>query len=126
MRSFRVHGNSMYPFLRSEDLLVVSEIPPNRLKRGNLVVFRSYKQNTVVHRVISNFKGEYLYVRGDGFGLKKELIRGQDVLGKVTGIIRGGNFIPLTRKRELFWWAVSILKEWIKKRIYLMCSLKNQ
>ncbi|MCX5855646.1 MAG: signal peptidase I [Deltaproteobacteria bacterium] len=115
MKLFKVTGNSMYPVLRDNDLVVVKEAAPESLRRGNIIVYRADNGQSVVHRLVKKGKGGFLHLKGDGYNLPSELAKRESVIGKAAGFVRGGRYEPLDRMKELHSWAVSLLKERTKR-----------
>ncbi len=84
MLRFRAHGNSMLPFVKDNDIIVVAPIENNNIKKGDIVFYQGKKESPVAHRVISlTADNEFIFVRGDGYigGAEKIPIK------KVTGIV---------------------------------------
>lgn len=104
----------MYPLLRDGDLVVVKEVSPVHLKKGNLLVFSVGITEYIIHRLIKKEKKDFVHVRGDGYHLPNELVKKDAIIGKAVGIIRAGKFIPLNRLRELSFFIISLLKGYLK------------
>ena len=102
----------MYPFLRDDDLVVAREIPCERFKKGNLLIFRGKGGTYIIHRLIRKGKGDFFLLKGDGYNLSPELVEKRAILGKSIGIIRSGRFVRLNRSREWFYWGISYLREY--------------
>ena len=64
-----VRGTSMLPLFKKGDIVVIVKKPPNEIRPGDVVVYRSIHGNRlIIHRVIEVLKinGEYEYVtKGD-------------------------------------------------------------
>jgi len=112
---YRVKGNSMYPFLRDDDFVVVSELPFESLRKGNLIVFEGEEGRHIIHRLVKKIGDNFVCLRGDGYNLKTELVKMDSVEGKATGIIRNGKFARFSVSKELYFWAVSRFKEYLKR-----------
>ncbi|MBN2254417.1 MAG: S24/S26 family peptidase [Deltaproteobacteria bacterium] len=115
MRLYKVEGNSMYPLLRDSDMVVVSPVPVERLKKGTIVVFEETKGEYIVHRLVKKTGDGKVILRGDGYNLPLESAAADAVVGRATGIIRGGRLIRISRTRECCFWAVARIKEQVKR-----------
>ncbi len=70
-----VRGYSMYPLLRTGDMVFLVHRSPEDIKPGDIVVYKSKMGNYIIHRVISSCKygGTYYYrVWGDNNGIEDE------------------------------------------------------
>ncbi len=117
MRLCKVKGNSMHPFLRDEDLVLVKKVPVIYLKAGNILVFEGKDRELFIHRLVGKYKDELLYLQGDGYDLLKETVPYDAVEGKVIGILRNHRFIQFSRTRECYYWALARLREFFKNLI---------
>ncbi|MEA1936119.1 MAG: S24/S26 family peptidase [Thermodesulfobacteriota bacterium] len=115
MRLYRVKGNSMYPFLRDDDFVIVRELPFESFRKGNLLVFEGEEGEYIIHRVVKKVYGNFVYVRGDGYNLTEELVEKSSIAGKVTEVIREGKLIRINRLKERYFWIVSRFKEYLKR-----------
>lgn len=81
-----VRGMSMFPFLLTNDVVLVKPVVPADLKFGQLIVYKT-GDNWVVHRLVgkNNNKG-LVYTRGDGLARKDKPIKSSDVIGVVVSI----------------------------------------
>ncbi len=114
MRLCKVNGNSMHPFIQDEDLLIVKKVPFEKLKRGNILVFRGENDLFVVHRLIKKQKNGLLVLRGDAYHLTKETITCDAIVGKAIGLIRNEQVIRYSRQLELYYWINARLREFAK------------
>ncbi len=63
-----VEGYSMSPILRNGDLVISYKPPPEDIKEGDIVIYKSITGTLVIHRVIKVIKdsGKYYYItKGD-------------------------------------------------------------
>ena len=110
MRLVKVKGESMYPFLRDDDFVVIMDIPSERLRRGNILVFKGKQKGYIIHRLVKKGKSNSIYLKGDGYDLSTESIEKNAVTGKAIGVIRAGRFIRFDRSKELISWSLSYLR----------------
>ncbi len=115
MKLFKVKGNSMYPVLRDNDLVVVKETEPESLRLGNIVVYHEDNGQYIVHRLVQKGKEDCLYLKGDGYNLPQVEANEALIVGKAVGFVRHGHYEPLKRNRELHTWSVSLLKQFVKR-----------
>lgn len=83
---FRVHGDSMYPVIRENDLLHVE--PGRPIARGDVILVRAPRGLTA-HRVIAR-NGTTLITRGDNAPAPDDPIEESQVLGTVVFALRDG------------------------------------
>lgn len=86
---FRARGSSMWPFLKSGDLITVSPLTAKRPGLGDVVVFlRPSSGRPVVHRIVGKKDGSYL-IKGDNTAEYDGLMEEKDILGRITLVERG-------------------------------------
>ena len=88
----RVSGTSMAPAIRPGDLLSVESVAVDQVCPGEIVVF-SRGGRLIAHRVVTQTEkaGEsYLVTRGDRRWRNDVPVSSAEVVGRVTGIERGG------------------------------------
>jgi signal peptidase I len=89
----RVSGTSMAPAVRPGDLLSVEGAKLKKISEGQVVVF-SRGGRLIAHRVVTQTEkaGEsYLVTRGDRRWRNDVPVSSAEVVGRVTGIERGGS-----------------------------------
>lgn len=85
-------GQSMWPFLKSGEKLIVKEAPLNSLKLGDIILFRQ-AEKLVCHRLVkrSSVNGKMiLYTRGEHNFFHKDPVEEEMLLGRVVGVFRNG------------------------------------
>ena len=120
MKLAKVKGDSMYPFLRDEDLVVIKKISFDKLKKGNVLVFKGRRGEYIIHRLVKKAKGGFCYLQGDGYNLSAEPIEENALIGKAIGIIRGGSFVRFNRFNEWISWGLSYLRRYyigVRKKV---------
>ncbi len=98
---FKTTGFSMWPFLKAGEKLLIKETPTEKLKIGDIVIYRAGSQ-LVCHRLIKKIREReryLLYVRGDSSVSSPESITEEMFLGKAMGIIRNGKIITLNQMK---------------------------
>ena len=96
-------------------MVIVAPLSAERLKTGNIVVFKKDAPEYIVHRLVKRTGGGKMLFRGDGYNLPLELIGTNAVVGKVTGRIRAGELIRVSRSKECGSWAIAMIKERVKR-----------
>lgn len=86
-------GDSMYPFIRKRDLLIISKVK-EPLKVSDVPLYKRPSGQYVLHRIIAERDGDYV-LRGDNrsiieYGVKKDWI-----IGVLTGIVRDGKTLSI-------------------------------
>lgn len=86
----QVTGNSMTPFLQGGETLTIKKVPYKTLRKGDVIFFKSPDGFPVIHRIIGKKQQEddtYIFTtKGDAVSTIDELVRGNNILGKVCGI----------------------------------------
>jgi signal peptidase I len=88
---FRTSGQSMWPFVRDGDRLIVRSVLASQLKSGDVVVYKT-QDSVVCHRIVARSgSGQELYflVRGDCSQGAPERVAASAIIGRVCGIARG-------------------------------------
>ena len=121
MLRFRAHGNSMLPFVKNNDIIVVSPIESNNIKKGDIIFYQGKGGSPIAHRVISLTAGnEFIFVRGDGYIGGTEKIPVEKVTGIVCKIERNNKTIEQrkTSYRFMVWcWTKIQTIRWLLFRI---------
>ena len=92
---FRAHGNSMAPFIRNSDVVLVEPRKASELRIGDIVFYRRTGGRHVAHRLVSKSGNSGLLVlttRGDNLKHLDASVFPEQVLGRVVRIEgRNGN-----------------------------------
>ena len=81
-------GMSMFPFLRHGDIVQIETVDVEKLKIGDVIVFKT-EDKWVAHRLIKrNIKQNLFYTRGDGKTVKDIPITPEQIKGVVTKIVK--------------------------------------
>jgi hypothetical protein len=91
--SFRARGSSMSPFIKNGDLITVSP-PDNPIPRcGDVMAFlHPLTGGIIVHRLIK-MQGDHFVMKGDNRYGTDGCVPKEGLLGRVTGVKRGGKDI---------------------------------
>jgi len=87
----RVRGESMFPTLRSGDVVVVEGQPASLLRPSDIVLF--YRGGTFCTHRLREVRGTYLLTQGDANRQPDFPVRTEECLGRVTAIERNGKRI---------------------------------
>src|SRR5213594_1846470 len=109
LRSFgevrlRVTGTSMLPSVRPGDVLFVRRQDAMEALPGDIILFARDEGRLFAHRVVQklNRRGELLWItRGDSLPQKDPPVSRQELLGRVTAILRGES--PIDPRAGLGW-----------------------
>ena len=83
-------GVSMLPLLRQgRDLFVVEKRGPDRLRAGDVVLYRRPPDKYVLHRIVEVREKDYV-ILGDNCVNREYGITDADILGVMTGFVRNG------------------------------------
>ena len=112
-------GVSMLPLLRpGRDLFIVEKKKPGRCSAGDVVLYRRPPDQYVLHRVIS-VRGEDYVILGDNSLYREYGITDADIIGVMTGYVRGGKTHSVTetgyRVYSWLWTKTARLRIFLKK-----------
>lgn len=93
---FRVHGDSMHPVIRAEDVV---HVEPGRACRVGDVILTLTGRGLTAHRV-TRIDAERIITRGDNAPADDDPVDVSCVLGRVTSVERNG--VERTVRRENF------------------------
>ena len=114
MRLYRVKGNSMSPFIKEGDIVLVKKLSAEDCKKGRVLVFKRGTGERIVHRVVKGNKNGYVHVKGDKHG-PCEMVSVTDVEGRVVGIVRSKKFISVNTITEWVFWLCSWFEKFLLK-----------
>lgn len=106
--TMRAKGNSMFPFIRSERDSVVLQ-RRQEITVGSIVLARLQNGSYVLHRVY-RLEKEAVVLMGDGNLYARECCHRNEVVGVVTQIIRDGQQVDCTSRKERF-------KAWVWRKL---------
>jgi len=90
---FRAHGRSMAPFILDGDELVLERVGDDSLRVGQVVLFRSNAGAVFAHRLLRRelLDGAVRWTtRGDARNVADPSFTAEDVIGRVTHVVRAG------------------------------------
>jgi signal peptidase I len=93
---FRAHGNSMAPFIRNGDMVLVEPKKASELRIGDIVFYRRPSGRHVAHRLISKSGNDgslVLTTRGDNLKHLDASVFQEQVLGRVIRIEAQGRYL---------------------------------
>ncbi len=91
-------GDSMYPTIRKNDLLVIEAVS-RPLKQYDIPLYRRDSGQVVLHRIISTRGGGWTMC-GDNRRYKEHGISEKNVIGVLTTIVRDGREIAVDTPRR--------------------------
>ena len=110
-------GDSMLPLLRQgKDLFIVRKKDAERCRVGDVVLYRRPPDRYVLHRIVEVRPTDYV-ILGDNCVAKETGIHDEDILGVMTGYIRGGKEHSVTEMGYRIYSAVFL--HTIPLRIFL-------
>ena len=90
-----VLSGSMMPLLRTGDEVLVQSVNPDNIRPGDIIVFKD-QDKLIVHRVIRRYKnGSPTFLQKGDCTTAAEIIRSEDVIGKVIAVCKGTKIIRL-------------------------------
>ncbi len=93
-----VVGNSMYPLFRSKLDSVVLEPVKNKIKKGDVVLYKRESGQYVLHRIVKR-KGDVFTANGDNQYWLETPLYAKQFLGKMIGFYRKNKYYEITT-----WW----------------------
>jgi len=89
---FRVLGNSMLPFLREGDEVLVKGITERDVKIGNIVL-AEWRKSYVLHRIVQHRNG-YIWLAGDHNLVQLERVCQDQLIAVLVAVCRGHQQVP--------------------------------
>lgn len=119
-------GYSMYPmFVPGRDEAIISPIAEQRLKRGDVVLYRRDKSILVLHRICRiNQKGIYLV--GDNQVEVEGPLRPDQIKGILTSFIRKGKTISVRNPIYLLFTHIWLFLRPIRRLFQLIAATLKQ
>ena len=91
-------GTSMLPLLRQgKDLFIVEKKGAGRCRIGDVVLFRRLPGRYVLHRIVEVRENDYVLL-GDHCVRREYGVTDEDILGVMTGYVRGGATHSVTER----------------------------
>ena len=109
---FRALGSSMYPFIRSRDLVTIVPVNENNINLGDIIFYKR-KSNFILHRLVEinkNNKEIFFITKGDFLPSNDEPFNITDIYGKVIKIERNKKSIDIS---SMLW----KINEWVSINI---------
>ena len=97
-----VKGNSMFPFLRDGETVIVAPVSVNdSLKKFDIILAETSTGHIMMHR-IREISPAGIRMKGDGNLYQSELVCPEDVMGRVLTVVRHGKNVSLYTPFGLF------------------------
>ena len=112
-------GVSMLPFLRQgRDLFTVRRKDAERCRVGDVVLYRRPPDHYVLHRIVEVRPSDYV-ILGDNCAVREYGITDADILGVMTGFVRGGRAHRIEEKGyrlyTFLWLRTATVRIFLKK-----------
>lgn len=91
-------GDSMYPLIQKNDLLVIEAVK-KPLSVNDVPLYKRDSGQYVLHRIVDIKRGKYV-MKGDNRTAREKGITDRQIIGVLTGIIRGGVTLPVETPGE--------------------------
>lgn len=88
--SFRAIGNSMTPFIRDSETVIVEPIPSS-LQIGDVILYEDTQGKLRLHRIVKKTEQTYI-TRGDAACHHDEIIHRSEILGRAVHVVDGLSF----------------------------------
>ncbi|MFC1948182.1 signal peptidase I [Chloroflexota bacterium] len=111
-------GSSMYPFVRTGDLLLIEPRKPTELKIGDIIFYRRTVDLYVAHRLVRKKDSQTLVTKGDNLDYYDVPISLSQVLGIVVSIQRNGRYLKMdsifNKFLNICWGRLSPFSKWLR------------
>ena len=104
-------GDSMYPFIKPRDLLVIEKIN-SPLKKYDVPLYKRDTGKYVLHRIVKIKNGEY-YICGDNRDHLERGIEDRHIIGLLTEIVRDGKTVSVYSSRYRFYTSLLPFRRFI-------------
>jgi signal peptidase I len=126
----RVTGRSMAPFLKGNEILTIRKVAVSSLHIGDLILFKDSIGIPILHRIIKKRRiGDdqlSFCTKGDSLLALDDTVSGNEVLGKVCGIVIISDTQTQTINMESYVWRtinyLTALTSFGKSQIYFAGS----
>lgn len=131
-KSIRIHprGYSMYPlFVPGRDEAVIAPAEADKLKRGDVVLYRREGSILVLHRIWKR-RSEGFYMVGDNQSEVEGPLKGEQIKGILCQVVRRGKCFPVSnpiyRMLAAVWLRLRPFRPFLSKTVAgLKRTLKN-
>ena len=132
---FRAFGASMFPMIRSGDILTIKPVEIAKLNIGDVIFYN--KDQPIAHRLIRKYKkdGSFIFItRGDFMPKSDPPIKAYNILGQVVRVERGNRVIILNSRfmSKLNYLIIlihpllyPIMRISLKSVVFLLRSIRN-
>lgn len=117
-------GDSMYPFIKPRDLLVIEKLN-SPLKKYDVPLYKRDSGQYVLHRIVKIKNGEY-YICGDNRAHLERGIEDRHIIGLLTEIVRDGKTISVYSSRCRFYTSLLPFRRFIIRIKNKSKVLKNK
>jgi signal peptidase I len=107
---FKVYGESMHPFIRHGDVLLIEPVGAAQLYIGDIIFYRDPHGTYFVHRLIKRNGSANLVTKGDNLGYYDTPFPAEQVMGRVAQIEGRNKRMKLTgRISRVLSWIIAYL-----------------
>lgn len=104
----------MFPTLRNKDKVMLKRVAFGNLRLREIIVFKQGPQR-ICHRIVKiDRKHAYVYARGDFNSRGVELVKEENLLGKVTAVISGNKIHSLGLRKTILYYLLIRLAAYSK------------
>ena len=104
-------GDSMYPFIKPRDLLVIEKLN-SPMKKYDVPLYKRDTGQYVLHRIVKIKNGEY-YICGDNRAYLERGIEDRHIIGLLTEIVRDGKTISVYSSKYRFYTSLLPFRRFI-------------
>ena len=129
-RLFTINNNEMYPKYKVNDIIIVKDYDPNKLKLGDTISYIGdccgQGGMTVNHKIIKIDKeANKITTKGINSSVEDPEIKYKQVIGKVVGILPVINFLHHILKNQIGFFAVVFLPIMITIIVLIIGTIRD-
>lgn len=115
-------GDSMWPFIREGDMVVLKKCNIGDLSIGDIVVYTNKNSDTLVsHRVVKKIK-EGVFSKGDGWLSRCDIVNKDNLIGRLIRIIRKDKILDLDSS---LYKGLNRIIAWMSLRVPLVLFIRS-
>ena len=121
-----ITGTSMLPLLKEgRDLVELESCSQERLKKGNVVLYKKNDGTLVLHRIIKTENGEFFTVLGDHQFNNDERVNNNQIIAVACGFFIKGRYVNEKTRWYRLYKKIWLCNLNVRRMILAVLSLKK-